>query len=104
MGKQFAEFEGVGGEGDVLDLGLCAAGGDDVGQVAAQGGFAARDADFACAVLGEHGRQRFDFGQSELVRLGFALIAVGQAVVAAVVAQVGDGQAQVAQTAVEWVG
>ena len=61
----------------MLDFGLCAAGGDDVGQVAAQGGFAARDADFARAVLGEHGRQRFDFGQGELVRLGFALIAVG---------------------------
>ena len=62
LGEQFAEPESVGGEGDVLDFGLCTAGGDDVGQVVAQGGFAARDADFARAVLGEHGRQRFDFG------------------------------------------
>lgn len=104
LGEQFAEPESVGGKGDVLDFGLRSAGGNDVGQVAAQGGFAARDADFARAVSGEHGRQCFDFGQGELVRLGFALIAVGQAIVAAVVAQVGDGQAQVAQTAVEWVG
>ena len=104
LGEQFAEPESVGGKGDVLDFGLRSAGGNDVGQVAAQGGFAARDADFARAVFCEYGRQRFDFGQGELVRLGFALIAVGQAIVAAVVAQVGDGQAQVAQTAVEWVG
>ena len=63
LGKQFAEPESVGGEGDVPDFGLCAAGGNDVGQVAAQGGLSARDEDFACAVLGENGRQRFDFGQ-----------------------------------------
>ena len=103
-GEEPAEAVGVGGEGDAFYFRLGAAGGDDVGQVAPEGGFAARNADFACAALGEGFCQYGDFGNGKLVGIGFALIAFGQAVAAFVVAQVGYGEAQVGQPAVEGVG
>ena len=50
--------------------------------------------------MGEGGGDGLDFGQGKLVGLGFALVAVGQAVAASVVAEVGYGEAQVGELAV----
>ena len=52
-GKMFAQTVGVGGERDAADFGTGAAGGDNVGQVAAQSGFAAGQTDFARAAAGK---------------------------------------------------
>ena len=64
-GKQLVQTVGVGGKRDVFDFGLGAAGGDNVGQVAPQRGFTARQPYFARAALREGGNQSFDFGHSE---------------------------------------
>ena len=103
-GKQLVQTVGIGGERDVFDFGLGAAGGNNIGQVATQRGFAACQAHFARAALSKGGNQSFDFGQRKLVRRCLALIAVRQAVGTAVIAQVGYGQAQIAEAAVEGIG
>ena len=64
-GKQLVQTVGVGGKRDVFDFGLGAAGGNNIGQVAPQRGFAARQPYFARAALREGGNQSFDFGHSE---------------------------------------
>ena len=87
-------------ERDVFDFGLGAAGGNNIGQVAPQRGFTASQPHFARAALGEGGGDGLDFGQGKLIGLGFALVAVGQAVAASVVAEVGYGEAQVGELAV----
>ena len=102
--EELRQSESVGGKCHVFNQRVDFAHGDDVGQIAAQGGLAAGEADFARTSGSEHVYQSFDFWQGKFVGLGFALVAVGQAVGAAVVAQVGNRQPQVAQAAVVGVG
>ena len=97
------EAVAVGGERDFLDAGGAGADADDVGDVGAQGGFAAGEADFFGAAGGKGGNEGADFGKAEFVRAAAALVAVRQAVDAAVVAEVGNGEAQVGDAAREGV-
>ena len=97
------EAVAVGGERDFLDAGGAGADADDVGDVGAQGGFAAGETDFFGAAGGKGGDKGADFGKAEFVRAAAALVAVRQAVDAAVVAEVGNGEAQVGDAAREGV-
>ena len=101
----FVELGGVGRQRQVVDAGQ---GGDAPGQaddVAPQQGLAAGHADAAYAQAGKSPDQAFDFVKGEPV-LGFfkALEAFRDAVAAAQVAPIGDGQSHVIDAAVELIG
>ena len=96
----------VSGDGNLTDRRVFTHGGDDLGEVTAQGGFPTGEANFFSAQRGESARDpaHFVYAKKAVVIDGAGLVAIRQAVGATEIAHIGNRQTQVIKLTRECIG